>query len=168
MRGTFHHYERPSVSAVADAGAVAQKAIGPVPEGFVWYVEIVGYVVIGNSHTAVIAAAISPDNGPLPAQATWDGAGMVWTTLTAAIRNSENTGPPFFLDSGEYLRAILSGGTLAQGDVVTVTYQIRVNEKEPVWGLLTPEERAELAAAHERAGLAPAVGLPAVAEERAV
>jgi hypothetical protein len=169
MHGELHHRYRDSFQMVAAGGTpVAQKAYGPVPQGYEWYVEIVAYSVTGNSHTAAFDLAVGPDNGDLPAQATWDHAGMVWTS-PALVRNSENTGPPFFMDVGEFIHAYASGGTLAAADVVVVTYQIAVYEKEPLWGLLTPEERAELAADRERLReTAPIVAESAVAGERAV
>lgn len=167
MQGIFHHRYKDSIALVADATPAAQKLYGPCPMGYEWYIEVVSFAVVGNTHTAIFDLAVTPDGGTLPAEATWDHAGLLWSNVTAAVKGSENTGPPFFVDEGEFVHILVAGGTLAQGDGITVNFQIRVDEKSPIYGLMTPEERAELAAAHEREGFGQ-VTLPATASERAV
>lgn len=156
----------------ADATPAAQKAYGPCPQDYEWYIENVAYAVIGNSHTANLDLAITPDGGNLPAMASWDHQGLVWTSPVAGaaqVKDAYNVSGPWYVPSGWFIHAVASagGGTFAQNDVIVVTFQIRVEEKIALMGLLSKEERAELAAEHQSRGMGE-VTLTAVAEERAV
>ena len=169
----YHHRFIDSILLpAADATPAAQKAYGPCPQEYEWYLENIAYSVIGNTHTANLDLAVTPDGGSLPAQATWDHQGLVWTnavTGAANIRQSYNVSGAIYVPSGWFLHAFASagGGSFAQGDVVSVTFQWRVEEKEALLGLLSPQERAQLAAEHEARGMGE-VTHTAVAEERAV
>lgn len=148
--GVFRNHRLDSLALVAAGGTpVAQGVLGPVSEGYCWYIEVIAFTVVGNAHTALIDVAVTPDSGPLPAQATWDHQGLVWTTTAAAIRNSENAGHAIYVAPGHFVHAVLAGGTLAAGDAATVTFQIAVHELNPRF-LMTREEEELVREAHER------------------
>lgn len=147
--GLFDHHRREVLSMTAAGGTpTAQGTLGMVPEGYAWYVENFAYSVVGNSHTAAMDIAVSVDNGPLPAQALWDHAGLV-DTFAAAVRGSQNNGVAWYVPPGTFLRAYASGGTLAAGDVVVVNFQIAVHQLNPR-AFMSPDDQAQVAAAHQR------------------
>ena len=149
-QGLFDHHRLDTLAMLAAGGTpVAQKVLGPVPEGYCWYVEVIGFSVVGNSHTALLDVAVTPDGGDLPAQATWDHQGLVWTVPTAAVRASENAGHAIYVAPGHFIHAYASGGTLAANDPVAVTFQIAVHQLDPQF-LMSPEDRAAVRQAHER------------------
>lgn len=145
--GLFDHHRLDSTLIPANASAVAQRAVPGPGEGYCWYLEVISFTVVGNSHTAAFDVAITPDQGDLPAQATWDHQGLVWT-LAAAVRGSENAGSPIYVPPSHFVHFYAAGGTLASGDVVGVTYQAAVHQLDPAY-LTTPEDRAAIRASHE-------------------
>ena len=148
--GLFDHHRLDSVSMTAAGGTpTAQAILGMAPEGYAWYVENFAYSVVGNSHTALMDVAATIDNGTLPAQATWDHQGLL-DTFAAGVRGSQNNGSAWYVPPGHFLRAYASGGTLAAGDVVVVTFQIAVHQLNPR-AFMSPEDQAQVRAAHERA-----------------
>lgn len=163
--GMFDHHRLDAVSAVAAGGTpLAQLSLGPVPQGYVWYIENIAFSVLGNAHTAAVDVAITPDDVVLPAQASWDHAGLVWT-LAAAIRGSVQPGLPFYAQAGHFVHLVAAGGTLAAADVVVATFQVAVHQLNPA-AFMSPEDRQAVRAAHEH----PNSGLveSAVAGRRAV
>lgn len=148
-QGLFdHHRLEPLALVAAGATPTAQGVLGPVPEGYAWYLEQVAYTVAGNSHTAAMDLAVAVDGGPLPAQASWDHAGLVWTTA-AAVRASMNPGLAIFVPPGHFVHAYLSGGTLAAGDTAVVTFQVAVHQLDPRF-VMSPEDARAVAESHER------------------
>lgn len=148
-QGLFDHHRLDSVSMTAAGGTpTAQATLGMVPEGYAWYIENFAFSVVGNSHTAAIDVAATVDNGPLPAQALWDHQGLL-DTFTAAVRGSQNNASAWYVPPAHFLRAYASGGTLAAGDVVVVTFQVAVHQLNPR-AFMSPEDRAQVMAAHER------------------
>lgn len=147
--GVFKSHRQELLLTTAAGGTpTAQGVIGPVPEGFCWYLEVVAFTVIGNSHTASFDLAVTPDNGSLPAQASWDHQGLVWT-LGAAVRGSENAGHAIYVPPSHFVHAYFSGGTLAAADVCSATFQVAVHELNPRW-LQSKEEVERELASHER------------------
>jgi hypothetical protein len=146
--GLFDSHRLDSLLMTADASNTAQKVLVGPGEGYCWYLEVISFTVVGNSHTAAFDVAVTPDNGALPAQATWDHQGLVWT-LAAAVRGSENAGSAIFVPPSHFVHFYAAGGTLAQGDVVSVTTQVAVHQLDPHF-LTSPEDRAAIRAAHER------------------
>lgn len=150
-QGLFDHHRLDTLALVAAGGTpVAQKVLVGPSEGYCWYLEVLAFSVVGNSHTAAMDVAVTPDNGDLPAQAAWDHAGLVWT-LAAAVRGSENAGSPIYVPPSHFVHFYASGGTLAAGDVVTVTAQAAVHQLDPQY-LMSPEDRKQVLAAHEKLG----------------
>jgi hypothetical protein len=151
--GLFDHHRRDSQQALAAAVGGqpnAQGVLGPVPEGYAWYVENFAYTVVGANHTALIDVAVLRDDGPLPAQATWDHQGLVWTGPAAAqIKGSTNNGVAWYAPAGTFLKWSAAPGTLANGDVVVVTYQIAVHQLDPHF-LMSPDDALQVKSAHER------------------
>lgn len=152
--GVFTHHRLDTLPGLAAGGTpTAQVVLGPVPEGFCWYIEGIGFAVVGNSHTAAVDVAVTPDGGTLPAQASWDHAGLVWKfdsgTAIAAIAGSSKMLTPIYMGPGHFAHAYFSGGTLAAGDAVTVTFQVAVHELNPRF-VLSPEEIEQVARSHER------------------
>jgi hypothetical protein len=159
--GLFDHHRLENLALVAAGGTpIAQAVLGPVPEGYAWYLEQAAYTVVGNSHTAAIDLAVTPDGGALPAQATWDHQGLVWTTA-AAVRGSMQTGLAIYLGPGHFLHVYLSGGTLAAGDAATVTLQVAVHQLDPHF-LMSPDDTVQVKEAHER--MAAELNMDAVGE----
>lgn len=149
--GLFEHHRLDPVTLVAatlGAGPVAQGILGPVPQGYTWYIESVAFSVAGANHTAEYNMAVTVDDPPLPASAVWDRAGLE-LVIPAAIRGSSPPGIAWYAQAGHFIRHYLSGGTLAAGDVVTVTTQIAVHQLDPHF-LMSPEDAAQVKSAHER------------------
>lgn len=148
--GVFRGHRQENLVAVAAGGTpTAQAVLGPVPEGYAWYLEVITFAVIGNSHTAVFDLAVTPDNGSLPAQATWDHQGAVLTVTPAAVRGTSPNAVPIYVPPAHYVHAYFSGGTLAAGDVATVALQIATHELNPLF-LQSREEIERELASHER------------------
>jgi hypothetical protein len=166
--GVFVRHRLDTLALLAAGGTpLAQGVIGPVPEGYCWYIEAIGFSVVGNSHTAVPLVAVTPDGGPLPAAASWDGQGLVWTPSgVAAVRGSENAGHALYVGPGRFAHAVLLPGTLAAGDAATFTFQVAVHELNPRF-LMSREEADLVREAHERLPEHP-VAEVATAGERAI
>ena len=146
--GLFDHHRLDSrLFSAAGGTPTGQDALGPVPEGYAWYLENLAFSVVGNSHTAALDFAVTPDNGALPSQAAWDHAGLV-ATFAAAIRNALQPGLAIYVPPNHFLRAYAAGGTLAAGDVVAVTYQIAVHQLNPRQ-MMSPDDIAQARAAHQ-------------------
>lgn len=170
--GVFDHTRRDNVSGIAAGGTpIAVVAFGPASEGYCWYLENVGWSVVGNSHNALLDLAVTPDqlNVSPPAQAAWDHAGLVDTFTTAAVRGSRNYPSALKIPAGHFLIAYFAGGSIAAGDAVTLSLQVAVHELNPRY-LMSPEDQERVRREHENepAPHAAVVGLPAVSGERAV
>lgn len=164
--GIFDHHRLEVLLATAAGGTpIAQTVLGPVPEGYAWYLEQVAYTIVGNNHTAALDVAVTPDGGTLPAQATWDHQGLVWT-LAAAVRGSMQPGIAVYVAPGHFAHFYASGGTLAASDVLSVTCQVAAHQLDPHY-LMTPEDRRAIAASHEHQ-VAHEVAEVATAARRAV
>lgn len=167
--GLFEHHRRDALAIVAAAAGgqpLGQGVLGPCPEGYAWYVELAAFQVVGAAHNAIVALVVTPDNGPLPSFAGWDGYGLQAVSGAAASFGSFPLQLPLYVPPGNFLRAIVQGGTLANGDAVTVSVQTAVHQLDLGLGLMSPEDRAQVLAAHEHVG-AP-LAQTAVAENRAV
>jgi hypothetical protein len=150
--GIFDHHRRDVIALLAAGGTpTAVATLGPCPEGYSWYVENAAYNVNGNAHTAQVDIAVLADNGILPAQATWDHAGMVWTNA-AAVRASIAPGVAWYCPANHWLVAYAYGGSLAAADTGTVTFQIAVHELDVRLGLMDPQDARQVRAAHEHEG----------------
>jgi hypothetical protein len=167
--GVFDHHRRDAVAAVAAAAGgqpLIQGTFGPCPEGYAWYVELATFLVAGNAHNAIGWLAVTPDNGPLPSFAGWDGYGLAIGSGAAAVGGPFSLPLPLYVPPGHWVRCLLQGGTLANGDAATFTFQTAVHQLDPLMGMMTPEETAEVLAAHEHVGAE--LASPAVAGRRAV
>jgi hypothetical protein len=150
--GIFDHHRRDVIALLAAGGTpTAVSVLGPCPEGYAWYVENAAYNITGNNHTAQLDVAVLADNGALPAQATWDHAGMVWTNV-AAIRGSVAPGVAWYCPAAHWLVAYAYGGSLAATDTGTVTFQIAVHELDVRLGIMSRQDEDQVRAAHERPG----------------
>lgn len=148
--GLFDHHRTDTLALVAAGNPVlAQAAFGPVPEGYAWYVELATYLIAGNSHTAIAALAVTPDNGALPAFASWDGQGLK-ATNPAATLGSWSLPLPIYVPPSHFLRVILVAGTIVAGDTATATFQTAVHQLNPR-AFMSPDDQAQVAAAHQRA-----------------
>ena len=148
--GLFDHHRRDFLTISVPASVLGQAALGPVPEGYAWYVENFAYTVLGNSHTALVDVAITPDGGNLPAQATWDHQGLVWTNPgAAAIRASANNGVAWYAPPGSFIHVVGANGTLASGDVIVAQFQVAVHQLDPHY-LMAPDDATQVKAARER------------------
>lgn len=147
--GLFDHHRLDTISLLAGAGNTAQRNLGPAPEGYCWYLEQIGFCVVGASHTAILDVAVLPDQGDLPTQALWDHQGLVWRSGAAAVAGSLNPGLAIYVPPSHFVHAYLSGGTLASGDAATVTFQLAVHQLDPHY-LMSPEDRDAVRAAHQR------------------
>lgn len=143
-----HHRLDPRLMTAAGGTPTAQDALGPVPEGYAWYIENIAWSVVGNSHNALLDFAVTVDNGQLPTQALWDHAGLIATFTSAAIRGALQPGLPFYVPPNHFIRAYAAGGSLAAGDVVAVTYQIAVHQLNPRQ-MMSPDDIAQARAAHQ-------------------
>lgn len=145
-----HRLDPVTVLAAAVGGSPqAEAKLGPVPQGYAWYLENVAYSITGSSHTAALDLVITPDDTSQPANAVWDHAGLVWTT-PAAVRGFSGPGAAYYAGPGHWIHAVASGGTLANGDVLTVTFQVAVHQLDPSLGISSPVDQmqARHAAAH--------------------
>lgn len=148
-QGLFDHHRLDTILISCNAAGVAQKAYGPASEGYCWYLELVTFSVIGNSHTTICDVAVTPDNGDLPAQSTWDHDGLIWTQAAAVIAASQSFEPAVFVDQSHFLHAYGFGGTMVSGDVLQATFQVAVHQLDPQhW--MSPEDRNQVREAHER------------------
>jgi hypothetical protein len=166
--GIFEGHRLDTVLVTYGAANVAQGQLGPVPQGYAWYVENFAHAILGNSHTCALEVAITPDDTTLAVNASWDSAGLVWVSGSGAspvVRNSIQPGIAWRIGPGHWLHWQAHAGTGVQGDVLSATAQVAVHVLDPQY-LMTPEDAREVMAAHERvnAGLVHS----AVAEHRAV
>ena len=147
--GLFSHHRRDFLSLAASGTPVtAQGSIGPVPEGYAWYIEAWAYTVLGTSHTALLALAVTPDNGTIPPPTTWDYAGVISGSASAAFFATLIPGNPIYVPPAHFIRPYLWGGTLAAADVVNFNLQASVHQLDPPV-LMSPEDRRQAAASHQ-------------------
>jgi hypothetical protein len=150
--GLFDHHRLDPLTMVAAAvgGApVAQAFIGPVPQGYAWYVENIGFAVAGDTHTAELDVAVLVDDGASLGTAAWDRAGMVAGSFTAAKRGTIQPGIAIYVPAGHVVRFYAVPGTLANGDAVTVTCQSAVHQLDPHF-IMSPDDALQVKSAHER------------------
>lgn len=158
--GVFEHHRVDSVTMVMAslAGLVQGQAfLGPVPQGYAWYVENFASLVKGNSHTANCWFAATVDDGPLGGPqsglAAWDGQGLL-VPLSAGIANWWS-GEPGYVGPGHVLHVLASaaqGGTVVAGDIVTATVQIAVHQLDPLIFMSPEDQQQAHQAVHGRVG----------------
>ncbi len=145
-----HHTPDLYASAVAATAApVAQDFLGPVPQGYCWYLEA-WTSHIGAAHTAVCELAVSPTQ-QLPAiSANWDRGNRLWFSGAAAADFSPLAGYALYIPEGYYLIAYWTagGGTLVAGDTCLLTTQIAWHQLS-VKGFMSPEDIEQARASHE-------------------
>jgi hypothetical protein len=114
----FDHRSNETRQLAADATPKALIVFGPVPQGFLWYVEVLT-ARFGGTHTAVLNLFSGhSDQGDLV-----NFADRV-DNATAATDQSRDYVNPRIVKPGEFLVAAFNAGTLVQGDQVTCTVQI--------------------------------------------
>ena len=164
--GLFEHHRRDSVAVVAAGGTpLAQGFYGPVPEGYAWYVELAAFGVLGNSHTAIAALAVSPDNAALGSIAGWDFAGLQAEVAPAVVSGQFPLALPLYVPANHWVRLLAFGGSLAAADLVNFSFQTAVHQLNPRL-MMSPDDMAQVKAAHER--VAAGLSETAVAGRRAV
>lgn len=155
--GFFEKHRLDSITLVSAAISALQQAeghIGPVPQGYAWYVENFDWLVRGNSHNAQVVAAITTDDttlGGVGGFATWDGMGMVVAPVAAAIGGSSVPAAAFYMGPGHSFHVLAFGGSLAAGDVIVPTLQIAVHQLNPHF-IQSPDDQVQVQRAHERLG----------------
>lgn len=152
--GLFDHHRLDSIQLAFNASNVVPGvACHPVvPQGYAWYIENLAYAVLGNSHTTVVEFAVTPDDTALPAESTWDNAGLIWTNGTGAaalVRGSVQPGCPWYVGPGHALHVQAHAGTAVSGDVLAVTFQVAVHQLDPHY-IMSPDDALQVKAAHER------------------
>lgn len=138
----------PMVAAAVGGAPIAQGILPPIPQGYCWYLESIGWAVGGNSHTAELNVAVVADDGPLPGIAAWDRAGLV-ALGAAATRGVLAPSLAIYAGPGQVPHFYLAPGTLANGDSAVVSVQSAVHQLDPHF-LMSPEDTAQVKAAHER------------------
>lgn len=155
--GIFEKHRLDSITLVSAAIGGLQQAeghIGPVPQGYAWYVENFAWLVRGNSHNAQVVVAVTPDDTTLGGSgglATWDGMGMVVSPVAAATGGGVVPGAAFYMGPGHSLHVLAFGGSLAGGDVIVPTAQIAVHQLDPSW-MMSREDARQVLEAREHVG----------------
>ena len=113
------------ISATVGSAGTASGALGPVPEGFCWYIER----ETCQSNTAATTGALlevfvsTAQTGPVSPDKT----GLQDASVGASVaENVSDNQSPIFLEAGKFLVAQWSG--LTQNDLVRYTAQIRVHQ----------------------------------------
>lgn len=162
--GIFEKHRLDSITLTSAAIGGLQQAeghVGPVPQGYAWYVENFDWLVRGNSHNAQVVAAVTPDDttlGGTAGFAVWDGMGMVVAPAAAAIGGSSVPAAAFYMGPGHSFHVLAFGGSLAAGDVIVPTLQIAVHQLDPAF-IMSPEDAQQVKERHERMAGAGATGL---------
>ena len=141
-----HHTTEPYITALANATPTAQNFYGPCPAGYAWYVEAATFHL--SAHTAVAELAVS-NGSQVPA--IWDRQNREWWFGAAAVDGAVGPSNAWYVPEGYFLVAFWSGGTLAQNDVATMSFQIAVHQLNPR-AMMSPEDMRAVRAEHERAG----------------
>ena len=170
--GLFDHHRVDSVTiTVQNVGGLVQgeKILGPVPEGYAWYVENLAHVVKGNNRSAVVWWVVTVDDGALGGPAglvNFDGQGQA--AAVGGLAGNYFCAAPIYVGPGHVLHALASaaqGSSVQAGDQVTATAQIAVHQLDPQW-MMSPEDRRQVLESHQRRGAE--LAQVAVAERRAV
>lgn len=151
-----HRLESLAIPTASLNGIVQGQAfLGPVPQGYCWYVENFAAMTVGSTRQNVAIWAVTVDDGPLGGRAggfpAWDGQGLTMI-FGAAVAQSFANALPTFLGPGHVLHALVGNlggnGTLNAGDVVTVTNQIAVHQLDPSY-MMSREDARQVLRAHE-------------------
>lgn len=125
--GFCSHY-RPGdqIAGTVDANGKANGALGPCPEGWLWYVERANAWSNTATATGLLELFVVRVNAP---PAGTDKGGLQGTFWKTDVQHAERSWPaPIVLPAGYFLIASWSG--LTQSDLVAVTFQVRVHELE--------------------------------------
>ena len=141
-------------SAAASSAGVADTWYGPVPEGFIWYVERVSVYCPTSAAAVALYVSTSELGTDLGSRADYTSAGA------NAIADEFN---PIYLPEGYYLHVQWTAAT--SGDRCTSGVQYAVHEKNP-GDIMNPVELRQVAAMHQHPTAE--VNVPATAHQRAV
>lgn len=146
MRAGFFDHHEPlqtiSVSAL-NASGNGQGFLGPVPQGYCWYIE---NVTMRVPNQGVLDMIISPTQ-KVPAGTAWDFSGR-FDLFAAATDDARNYASPIYVGPGMYIVASVTGGT--QNDTPTISLQIAVHQLNPAF-MTSPEDARQIQAAHQHA-----------------
>ncbi len=148
--GFFDHYRSSDyIQATASAGGIAQGALGPCPDGYVWYVERT--TTWSNSSGTPVCELFAWNDKTVPGTytATVGSRGGRQDVTTAGKNDVSDNKSPVVVQGGYYLVAFWSG--LTQNDLVTLSAQICVHQLVVNY-LTSPQDEAQIREAHEHAG----------------
>lgn len=137
----FDHRSSESFLVTCNATPLALQRIGPVPQGFIWYLERVSVHV--NTHTGIPNIFSTSSDTPELVNMT----DRQDTGITAANDFQRDYSNPILVKPGHWLLIAVNGGTIANGDTVGITVQIAwcITNPTSAYGSLNPREMLGLA-----------------------
>lgn len=140
----FDHRFTDNSQVAASSVPQAIFKFGPVPQGFIWYVETIDIRILSGTHTGTLALFTgqtdAPDTVNFMDRLDWSG--------TAAQDITRDYVNPRVVKPGEFLLPVVvaNGGTLASADQVKCTVQIAwcLPNAGSNYGNLSWRERASL------------------------
>ncbi len=116
-------------SGVIDSGGLANDALGPVPEGFCWYVERETFWSNTSSATNAVCEVFAQRSQNPPAATGQDKQGREDVAVGTEVKNgAHDNAAPIYLGPGYFL--VVSWSGLTQNDLVAFSSQIRVHRLE--------------------------------------
>ena len=129
MERGYHHSTRSDqyIAATVASNGTATGFLGPVPEGFCWYVErLTAHSNTANSTTGKLEVYVQPFQAA-PNDASKRGR-QDFAIGTAVQDSASDENSPIYVGPGDYLVAVWSA--LTSGDLVSLSAQIRVHKIE--------------------------------------
>lgn len=142
--GYFHNYRNEDIIRAAfGSDSNAQGSLGPVPQGYCWYIEryttrVATTAGVITAATPLCEVAVLSDQA-VSVIGTWDRAGRQDYTANGKNDISDNESP-LYAGPGQYLVAVWT--TANSGEIAVLSCQIRVHQLEPY--PLVPSDYAQL------------------------
>lgn len=148
--GWFHHYDYPEIVRIADSNGIAHGRIGPVPAGYIWYLErYTTWSSNGSPTSPVVEVYVQNANGINPG-ITSSTAGMRSgrVDVTTSANAAQASALPVVAPEMMFVEVLWLGFT--PGDTVQMTFQVCVHQLVPV-PFESVQDRAANMLAHDTA-----------------
>lgn len=133
-RAGFYDHHEPGryIAATADSGGLAQGFMGPVPQGYCWYVERLTSWASAARANSTVELFVLPTNTVAPGftATVGDRAGRQDLVTAAASNARLDESSPIFVGPGYHLVAFWAGFT--SGDSLLVSAQVAIHKLDLV------------------------------------